>query len=169
MNIREMLLPEFDQEMAKTRITLERIPEDKLAWKPHEKSFSLGDLAMHIANINSWTALTINNEIFDMAPPGAPPFQKPKVNSLDEILAVFDKNVISAREAIAKSSNDHLLKVWTLLSGGKTILSLPRIAALRGFILNHSIHHRAQLGVYLRLNNVPVPAIYGRSADENPF
>jgi len=167
MTISEQLLPEFDHEMANTRKSLERIPIEKLGWKPHEKSFSMGDLAMHIVNIPSWLPLTIEHDSFDMAPPGAPPFQRPKANSRTEILAIFDKNVAAARAALISASDENLLKIWTLLSGGKKVLALPRTATIRSFIMNHTIHHRAQLGVYLRLNNVAVPAIYGPSADES--
>ena len=166
MKISEALLPEFDHEMANTRKTLERVPEDKFSWKPHEKSMTLGRLAVHVAEIPTWAAHTIEMDSLDVAPPGAPPYQPPKADTRKDILDLFDKTVTSARAAIAGASDEHLLKPWTLLSGGKTILTMPRVAVLRSFIMNHTIPHRAQLGVYLRLNNVPVPAIYGPSADE---
>jgi len=102
-----------------------------------------------------------------MAPPGAPPFKAPEAKSVKEALDSFDKNVAAARAAIADASDEHLFKPWTLLSGGNAVMSMPRIAVLRGFVMNHIIHHRAQLGVYLRLNDVPVPSIYGPSADES--
>ena len=166
MTISEMLLPEFDQEMASTRKTLERVPEDKLDWKPHEKSMPLGRLAGHLAELCGWTAATLTQDRFDFQPPGAPPYQPFVPKSRKELLDAFDKGAKEARTAIAESSDEHLMKNWSLLSGGKTLMTMPRTAVLRSFVMNHVIHHRAQLGVYLRLNNVPVPSIYGPSADE---
>lgn len=166
MTISQSLLPEFDQEMANTRKTLERVPDDKFGWKPHEKSWAMGGLTTHLANLPSWAVLTINADSFDMAPPGGEPFKNPETKSRQEALEMFDKNVADARAAIAGASDEELFKTWSLLSGGHTILSLPKIAVLRSFVMNHIIHHRAQLGVYLRLNDIPVPAIYGPSADE---
>lgn len=166
MALSQALLPEFDQEMANTRATLERVPEDKFAWKPHQKSGTMGWLAGHLANLPSWAVTGINQDSLDLAPQGVPvqPLAPPK--SRKELLAVFDKNVAEARAAIAAASDSHLMKPWTLLKSGQTVLTMPRIAVLRAFVMNHTIHHRAQLGVYLRLNNLPVPAIYGPSADE---
>ena len=166
MGLSEALLPEFDQEMGNTRKTLERVPEDKFAWKPHEKSGTMGWLATHLANLPSWATSTIDLDSLDLAPGGVPVEPARPANSRKEVLEIFDKNVAGARAAIAGASDAHLLKPWSLLMGGRTILTLPRIAVLRSFVMSHSIHHRAQLGVYLRLNNVPVPAIYGPSADE---
>jgi len=169
MRISETLLPEFDLEMANTRKTLARVPDDKLDWKPHEKSTTMRGLATHLSNLVGWTVYTIDRDSLDIAPVGEGPFRVPPVNSTEEALAVFDKNVAAAREALAGASDEHLLKPWSLLMGGKTIFTMPRIATLRGMVMNHTIHHRAQLGVYLRLNDVPVPSIYGPSADESPF
>ena len=166
MKIAGALLPEFDQEMANTRKTLERVPDDKLAWKPHPKSFPMGSLATHIANMLGWTVDTIGKDSFDISPPGAPPYKEEPAASNKELLQKFDKNVVAARAAIAGSSDEHFMQPWSLLAGGKTLFTMPRIACIRGFVMNHIIHHRAQLGVYLRLNDIPVPAIYGPSADE---
>lgn len=166
MGLSEALLPEFDHEAANTRKTLERVPEGKQGWKPHKKSMTMGDLAAHLAQIPGWAVETIKTDSLDVAPPGAPPQQIPRAKSRKEVLETFDKNVAAARVAIAGASDAHLLKPWSLLAGGKTVFTMPRIAVLRSFIMSHSIHHRAQLGVYLRLNDVPVPAIYGPSADE---
>jgi uncharacterized damage-inducible protein DinB len=166
MSFSEALLPEFDQEMANTRKTLERVPDGKLTWKPHDKSGSMGWLAGHLASIPSWTAITINQDSLDMAPGGKQMTPPPLPTSTKELLATFDKDVIEARKAIAGATDAHLLKPWSLLNNGQTLLTMPRIACLRTWVMNHSIHHRAQLGVYLRLNDVPVPAIYGPSADE---
>jgi uncharacterized damage-inducible protein DinB len=166
MSISKALLPEFDQEMANTRKTLERVPDDKPDWKPHQKSMTMARLAGHVAEMPGWAVFTIEKDFLDIAPVGAPPQQGATAKSRQENLEMFDKNVAAARSAIAGASDDRLLKPWSLLMGGKTIFTMPRIAVLRGMVMNHAIHHRAQLGVYLRLNNIPVPAIYGPSADE---
>ena len=156
MPISEMLLPEFDHEMANTRKTLERVPEDKFAWKPHQKSTSLGGLATHLANIPSWTKNTFDQDELDIAPPGAPPFRLEEAKSRADLLAAFDKNVASARAALEAASDENWQGKWSLLAGGNKIFTLPRTAVMRGFVMNHLIHHRAQLGVYLRLLDVPV-------------
>ncbi|HYR92346.1 MAG TPA: DinB family protein [Terriglobia bacterium] len=166
MKISDMLLPEFDQEMANTRKTLERIPDDKFGWKPHEKSMPLGRLAAHLAEMPGWAVMGIEQDSLDLAPPSGPAPQPTIANSRQEVLDLFDKNKNEARAAIAKASDEHLVKNWSLLRGGQTLMTLPRTGVLRGFVMNHMIHHRAQLGVYLRLNNIPVPSIYGPSADE---
>ncbi len=166
MALSEALLPEFDHEMATLRKTLERVRDDKFGWKPHEKSMTMGRLAMHLAEIPGWGTLTISTDSLDLAPPGGAPFKPRVAESRQQVLDVFDKNIREARHSITGASDDHLLKPWSLLSGGKTILTLPRIACLRSFVMSHAIHHRAQLGVYLRLNDIPVPATYGPSADE---
>ncbi|MCL5289398.1 MAG: DinB family protein [Acidobacteria bacterium] len=165
----EALLPEFDQEMKNTRKTLERVPEDKFGWKPHEKSWAMGGLATHIANLPSWIVLAINQDSLDLAPGGVPTRPMQAVKSRQELLAMFDKNTAAARAAIAGASDAHLMTLWSLLRNGQTLMTVPKIAVLRSFVMNHGIHHRAQLGVYLRLNDVPVPAIYGPSADEGMF
>jgi uncharacterized damage-inducible protein DinB len=166
MALNQALLPEFDQEMANTRKTLERAPEDKFGWKPHEKSMTLGRLTGHLAEMPGWAAITVDKESFDVAPAGSPPPKAANPATRKEALDMFDNNVVQARAAIAGATDEQLMKTWTLLAGGKTIFSMPRIAVLRGMIMNHMIHHRAQLGVYLRLNDIPVPALYGPSADE---
>jgi uncharacterized damage-inducible protein DinB len=166
MRINQTLLPEFDMEMAKTRKTLERVPEDKFGWKPHLKSMTMGRLTGHLAEIPMWASITINQSDFDVAPPGAPQPQAYTAKSTQEALDIFDKNVASARAAIEGASDERLMESWSLLHGGVPALTMPKIAVLRGFVMNHTIHHRAQLGVYLRLNDVPVPSIYGPSADE---
>ena len=160
--INQTILPEFDHEMANTRKSLERVPDNKLSFKPHQKSMALGALATHLATINQWTEAILGMDSFDVST--APP--TPELKSRAEILAAFDQSTASARNAIAKATDAQLTKPWSLLAKGQTIFTLPRIAVLRSFILNHAIHHRAQLGVYLRLNDIPVPSIYGPSADE---
>lgn len=167
MPIRDSLLPEFEQEMAGTRKTLERIPDDKLSWKPHPKSGTMAWLGGHIADMVSWTAGTINQDSFDLAPPGGEPYQSPVPGSTKEILALFDKNLAEARAALEKVEDGVLLGNWTLMGGGQAYFTMPRVAVIRTFVLNHVIHHRAQLGLYLRLNDIPVPGLYGPSADES--
>ena len=169
MPLNQSLLPEFDHEMANTRKTLERVPEGKFDWKPHEKSFSMGALATHLATLPSWGVVTIQQDSFDLAPGGDDLPKNEPVKSVKDLLARFDSNVAATRAALAEASDEELLKPWTLLKAGQTIFSLPRVAALRSFVMNHNVHHRAQLGVYLRLNDVPVPSIYGPSADEGSF
>ena len=166
MAIKDALLPEFDHEMANTRKTVERIPEDKLGWKPHEKSMALGHLVTHLTFIPSWVAHTISQDSLDLEPPGGEPIKIDPITSRQDALSRFDKNVAAARDAIAGASDEDLMKPWTLLKGAKPMFTLPRIAVLRSLVMNHTIHHRAQLGVYLRLNDIPVPSIYGPSADE---
>ena len=166
MAFSEALLPEFDNEVAGIRKTLERVPEDKLGWKPHPKSMTMGGLATHLANILTWAGIAIGTESLDLAPGGVPMAGPAPVKSRKELLETFDQNVAAARQAIAGAADQHLLKPWALLHNGHQVLAMPRIAVLRSFVMNHSIHHRAQLGVYLRLNDVPVPSIYGPSADE---
>lgn len=167
MPLSQALLPEFDHEMANTRKCLERIPEDKLDWRPHEKSFDFRALATHLANMPKWTVLTIAESAFDMEPEGGEPVKEEPIESVEGAVAMFDANVAAAREAIANASDENLMASWSLLKTGEEIITMPRMAVLRSFIMNHAIHHRAQLGVYLRLNDVPVPALYGRSADED--
>jgi len=169
MSISQALLPEFDHEMANTRKSLERVPDDKFGWKPHEKSMPMGNLAVHLATLPGWTVQTLQQESLDLAPPGGEPFKLPEAKNTKEVVAMFDKHVAEARSVLAEATDEQLMKPWSLLMTGKTIFTLPRVAVLRGFVMNHSIHHRAQLGVYLRLNDVPVPSIYGPSADEGGF
>jgi uncharacterized damage-inducible protein DinB len=165
MGAGEGLLKEFDLEMASTRKTLERIPEDKLTWKPHEKSMVLGRLAGHLAELPGFGLRMIEVDSFNFA--NRPTGQKPTVaESQKHVLEIFDKNVAAFREAMAGVSDADLQKNWTLAAGDKKIYDGPRIGALRRMLMNHMIHHRAQLGVYLRLNGVPVPSVYGPSADE---
>lgn len=165
MSISQALLPEFDQEMASTRKTLERVPDDKMGWRPHPKSFPMGTLARHVAQLPGWMTVTIKQDELDIVDaPGYPP---PEENTRKALLELFDKNVAEARTALAGVSDETLMKPWTLLvGGGHKAFTFPKIAVLRSFVMNHLIHHRAQLGVYLRLNDVAVPGLYGPSADE---
>jgi uncharacterized damage-inducible protein DinB len=165
MAISDSLLPEFDREMANTRRTLERVPDEKFSWTPHAKSSEMGALASHLARLASWATLTIQGDSFDLAPGGIPA-RFPPLTSNQEVLDTFDKGIADARAALTAATDEVLRGPWTLLSNGQTLWVMPRLAVLRGFVFNHMIHHRAQLGVYLRLNDLPVPSIYGPSADE---
>jgi len=169
MKLSDLLLPEFDQEMAASRKTLERIPEDKLSWKPHEKSMTVGRLAGHVAELSGWAAETIEHDSLDLMPPGQLAYQPTVVTSRQQVLELFDNNRERARKAIQNATDEHLMKNWSLLRAGQTLMTMPRVAVLRSFCMNHIIHHRAQLGVYLRLNDIAVPAVYGPSADEGIF
>lgn len=168
MKMGERMLPEFDHEMANTRKTLERVPENRFTWKPHEKSMPMGRLASHVAEIPGWVPFTLEGDSFDSHPPGAESAYHPMLaTSSKELLETFDRNIAAARAALAAIGDDKVMQPWSLLSGGKPVFTLPKIAVIRSFIMNHMIHHRAQLGVYLRLNDIPVPSIYGPSADES--
>jgi uncharacterized damage-inducible protein DinB len=166
MSIAQSLLPEFDQEMQNTRKVLERVPDDKWNWKPHDKSGTVGWMVAHIGTIPEWAIMTLNTESFDYAPPGGSSYQPPKIENRLQLLSAFDKGVAETRKAIERASDDDMTKVWSLLAGGQTVFALPRVAVLRSMIMNHLIHHRAQLTVYYRLLGVPVPGLYGPSADE---
>lgn len=169
MSVSRMILPEFEHEMANTRKTLERVPDDKFDWKPHERSMTLGGLATHLSNIPSWTKETFARTELDVAPPGGPPYRLEEKKSRAEVLEAFDQNVTDARAALEAATDESWQGMWSLLMGGKTIFTLPRTAVMRGFVMSHMIHHRAQMGVYLRLLDIPVPSIYGPSADEGGF
>jgi uncharacterized damage-inducible protein DinB len=166
MPLSDTLLPEFDHEMATTRTVLERVPEAHAAWKPHAKSTSLGDLAMHLASIPGWTVPTLTRTELDMAPPGGPPYTPPVFTSLTATLALFTANVAVARAAIAATPDDAYGVPWSLKVGDHLIFTQPRGAVLRSFVLSHIIHHRGQLTVYLRMKDVPLPSVYGPTADE---
>jgi uncharacterized damage-inducible protein DinB len=163
MSIAEAMIGEFSHESTNTRKMLERLPDDKLAWKPHDKSMTMGRLATHLAEIPEWAATIVNDETFDMDAAG---YEPKALASKQEILDCFDKNVEAFKKVMSGQQDEHLFKNWKLISGGHTAVDMARVACLRGFILSHSIHHRGQLSVYLRENDVPLPAIYGPSADE---
>jgi uncharacterized damage-inducible protein DinB len=165
MALVDALLPEFDHEMTVTRKLLERVPEDRLDFKPHEKSFSLGQLAQHVATVPMWGAMTINQSELDLG--GAQ--QLPPVANRAGLLALFDGNVAGTRAALVGKSDAELMAPWTLKVGGKTIFSMPKASVWRSFVMSHLIHHRGQLSVYLRMQDVKLPSMYGPSADENPF
>jgi uncharacterized damage-inducible protein DinB len=157
-----MYLPEFDHEFAETRRALERVPEDRFDWKPHEKSYTLHQLAAHLAEVPSWTGVTLNMDVFDLDEP----YERVVPETKEAILARFDEGVAEARSVLESTSGDTLMQTWTMKQNGEVALSMPKAAVLRSFILNHNVHHRAQLGVYLRMLDVAVPGHYGPSADE---
>ena len=167
MSIAKSMLPEFDQEMAGTRKTLERVPDDKLEWKAHPKSNTIGWVAAHLAEIPGWVQGTLEQDAWDINPVGGEPYRTPTATSRQQLLEIFDRNVAAARRSLEAATDEALMKPWSLVSGGQALFTMPRIAVLRGFVLNHTIHHRAILCVYLRLNDIPVPALYGPSGDEN--
>jgi uncharacterized damage-inducible protein DinB len=165
MAITDALLPEYDHELATTRRLLARVPDAELGWKPHEKSFTLGELAGHVANIPFWCTKTVQTTVFDVDTLGdAARVKAPE--STAAMLAAFDTAVFDARAALAGCSDSEMMAPWTLKAGGQEIFTMPKIAAIRSFVMNHLIHHRGQLTVYLRLKDVPLPPIYGPTADE---
>jgi len=168
MQLIEAMLSEYDREFENTRKTLSRVPDDKWDWRPHPKSGTLGWLASHLSDFGQWATMTVERESIDIAP-SANSSQPPRPQNQAELLAAFDKNTADGHKALAGASEELLMKPWSLKSGDNILFTMPKIAVLRGFVMNHMIHHRAQLTVYLRLNDIPVPALYGPSADERPF
>src|SRR5882672_7835195 len=149
MTIASDLLPEFDLEMQSTRKLLAIVPAARAAWRPHAKSWTLGDLSMHIANLAEWMAITLTTTELDFNPPGGPQFPVRKFASPEATLAEFDANVQRARAALAKSADADFAVVWSLKNAGQKILAVPRSMCVRGFVMNHMIHHRGQLSLYL--------------------
>ncbi len=166
MTIAESILPEFEMEMAGTRKVLERVPNDKLDWKAHPKSSTIGWVASHLVEIAHWVEGTLTQDTWDINPAGGEPYQSPKFSSREEMLERFDACVADGKKRIAATSDEEFAKSWSLLSGGQALITMPKLGVIRTWVLNHSIHHRAHLCVYLRLNDIPVPALYGPSADE---
>lgn len=166
MGISDGLLAELNHETIATRKELERVPEGKFDWKPHPKSMTLGRLASHLAELPMWAEKTVSETELDMAPPGQPAPKASNFSTRAEVLATYDQMLAQARAALGRTPDAAWMVPWTLKAGGKAIFSLPRIVVIRNFVFNHIVHHRAQLGVYLRLLDLPVPSIYGPSADE---
>ena len=162
----EPMLSEIQEEAAATKRILERVPADKLSWKPHRKSMSLGQLAFHVAKIPGNLAKLVQLEEFDASQAN---FEPPDPKNIEEVHAALDQSIRAAEDYLKNATEKAALGSWCLTVNGKQIFSKPRVAVLRSVMLNHWYHHRGQLSVYLRLLEVPVPAIYGRSADENPF
>jgi uncharacterized damage-inducible protein DinB len=164
MPIVDAILMEMEQEAKTTRRVLERVPDDKLGWKPHAKSFTLGQLAMHIAGGQKQIAKMANEDVWEVGN-----FTVPEAESRKELLETLDEGTSSAKHSLQKMDDTKLMSTWTLTKNGKTIMAVPRIGLIRSVMMNHFYHHRGQLSVYLRMLDVPVPSIYGPSADENPF
>ena len=162
MPIADSLLPEFDHEMTVTRKLLERVPEDKYEWKPHLRSMSLGELAQHVATIPHWGTVTMTTTELDLE--GYP--RPTPWTTRAELLSTFDQHAGAARAALVGKGDGELMAPWVLKRGGHTIFTMPRAMVWRSFVMSHLIHHRAQLGVYLRMHDVPLPAMYGPTADE---
>jgi len=155
---------EIEQEAKTTLRVLERIPENKLTWKPHAKSFSLGQLALHLADGQGNIAEMLSADVFEL-----PVFSQPEAKSHKEVLDALPRSTAKAKEILGKMDDGRMMSAWTLTKNGKVLMSAPRAGIIRAILLNHMYHHRGQLSVYLRLLEVPLPSIYGPSADENPF
>jgi len=169
MTISEMLLPEFEQEMASTRKVLARVPEDKFDWKAHGKSNSVGWVVRHLAEIPAWTGMVLGSSELDINPPGGKKYTPSTETSLTKILETFDANVAAAKAELANTSDAKFGETWTFLSNGQVVFTMPKYNVVRSMVFNHTIHHRAHLLAYLRLNDVPVPGMYGPSGDESSF
>lgn len=165
MPIKDALLPEFDHEMGTTRRLLERTPADKFAWRPHEKSMRLGQLAGHLANIPLWMDAILQHTVFNLEDAGEDT-RPPMPESVARLLSEFDGKVKTARSGLAGTGDAEMLAPWTFRKAGQEVFTMPRVAAIRSFVMNHSIHHRGQFSVYLRMNDIPLPAMYGPTADE---
>jgi len=165
MVLKDALLSEFDQETALTRRLLERVPEPAWSWKPHERSMSLGGLATHLAQIPRWGLSILQREQYDMVHDHSGPTAEK--HTVAEVLTAFDAHTAAVRKALAECTDAQLAAPWAFRQGGHLIMSMPRLGALRRFLLNHLVHHRGQLSVYLRLQNVPLPPLYGATADED--
>lgn len=169
MSMSQALLPEFDHEVATTRRVLDRLPEDKYDYKPDPTSMAAGRLASHIAEMGGWGAMTMTTEMFDFAPGGVNAFPPANFATKAELLGAYDRMMADTRAALAAASDHDFMVNWTLANNGQTLMTMPRVAVIRTFVMNHVIHHRGQLSVYLRLLGVKVPSIYGPSADEGEF
>ena len=167
MKITELLIAELEREAVGTRKALERVPEGRDDWKPHEKSMPLGYLASLIATMPGWAAAIVTQDELDLSAPGE--FQTPSSQTNRELLEAFDNAVAKAREALSSTTDEHLTTPWRLLVQGQVVAEQPRYVMIRDSAFNHLAHHRGQLTVYLRLNDVPVPSLYGPTADEKGF
>ena len=165
-NISSVLIGEMEQEAKTTRTCLERVPADKFDWKPHEKSMEFGKLAAHIAEMFGWTPATLQQAELDFSKMDYKPFE-PKTT--DDLLEFFDKTVAEAIDVLRNTGDEVFLEDWTMRNGEKVYFTMPKAVVMRSFVMNHIVHHRGQLSVYLRLNDIAVPAIYGPSADDQQF
>jgi uncharacterized damage-inducible protein DinB len=159
------LLQELEQEATTTRRVLERVPDAKLTWRPHAKARTLGELALHVAMVPGAVA----EFVAQPSPVQAPQFQDPKPQNAAELTRTLDESIAKAKRLLGKMDDETIVETWRMMQGDRELLAIPRIAMLRAIMLNHWYHHRGQLSVYLRELDVPIPSIYGPSADENPF
>lgn len=166
MSICDGLLAQFGFEIGATRTLLSRIPDSITGWRPHAKSSTVGELAIHIAAIAGWAVPTMTLPELDLAPPGGPPRNPPVFTTMAATIALLDANGKAASAAMSGVPDGAMMEPWTLKVGGKALFTHPRIAVMRGFVISHFIHHRGQLTVYLRMNDIPLPPIYGPTADE---
>ncbi len=163
--IRDALLTELEAELGGTRVVLALVPEQHTGFRPHPKSWTLGELALHVANVLTWLPMTLRTTELDLDPPGGPSFVPPRFESAAATLRAFEQNAAAARSALASAGDADFAVPWTLKKHGQALFTLPRAACIRSFVLNHLIHHRGQLTVYLRLCDVPLPPLYGPTAD----
>jgi len=166
MAMRDVLLSEFDQEMATTQRVLAAVPEAQTSFRPHEKSWTLGELSLHVVNVMTWLPMTMSTTELDLAPPGGPKWKSPVFESAAATLRLFESVRQDARSALAVASDQDLAVRWTLLVAARPLFTRPRVECLRTFVMNHHIHHRGQLTVYLRASGAKVPSVYGPTADE---
>jgi uncharacterized damage-inducible protein DinB len=169
MDLTELFLGELESEVPATRRVLERVPEGQDDWKPHDKSMAMGYLAQLVATIFGWVDMTVNQDFLDFNPPDGKRYTPPQVRNNKELLAAFDEAVAKARAALKGTTEAHLMTSWQMRSGGQVLSEQPRYQVIRDGVFNHMAHHRGQLTVYLRLNDKPVPSIYGPTADEKPW
>jgi uncharacterized damage-inducible protein DinB len=166
MSYSQLLVPELEMEMATTRRVIERIPTEKFGWKAHEKSNTMGWVVNHLAEIPGWVEGTLASDVWDICPVGGSPYQSPSFATIEDVLASFDANVAMAIKGLKAATDEELEKSWSLASGGQTLMTFRKLDVMRLWIISHTIHHRAILTVYMRLNDIPVPAVYGPSGDE---
>ncbi len=164
MPLIDALLPEFDREMGLTRKLLDRVPDGQFDWKPHPTSVTLGRLAEHLAEMPAWAAMTMTQSTLEMTTQRPPDYQRPATR--DAVLAMFDANLKNGRGNLAGKTDGEFMAPWTLTAGGKEVFTMPKVAVMRNFVLNHMVHHRGQFSVYLRMLGVKIPSIYGPSGDE---
>jgi uncharacterized damage-inducible protein DinB len=169
MKLTDLFLEQLEKEAASTRRTLERVPEGRNDWKPHEKSMLLGYLAALVAGMPGWIAFMVNQDELDINSPAGATFKPQVASTSAELVRTLDESLARAREALAHTSDEHLMTTWRFVVGGHVISELPRYVMIRDAVFSHMAHHRGQLTVYLRLNEALVPSIYGPSADEGSF
>ena len=169
MKLTELFLSELERVADGTRRTLERVPEGKGDWKPHERSMPLGYLAALVATMPGWIAMMVNQDGLDLRPPGGASYKQPDLRTRRELLEGLEAGVAKAREALQRTTDEHLMTPWKFMAAGKVLSEAPRHVMISDAVFSHLAHHRGQLTVYLRLNEAKVPALYGPSADEGLF